>query len=573
MEPSLAPVITSSIDPHAESYAQNRSDMLEQLRVIDGLLDDAAAGGGAEATQRLRDRGKMPIRERIALVLDPDSPFLEISPLAGYGSDYTVGGGMVVGIGVIAGTECVVMGNDPTVLGGALTLYSAKKWSRALEIARDNRLPYVSFVESAGADLRVRGGGGGGSMSTAHFAESGRFFYDLIELSKLRIPTVCVVFGSSTAGGAYQPGLSDYTIVVRNQSKVFLGGPPLVKMATGEESDDEALGGAAMHAEVSGLGDYFAEDEVDAIRLCREVVGHLNWRKAGPAPSVRADDPVHDAEELLGIVSHDLRQAVDVREIVARVVDGSRFEDFKPRYGPTMVCGWASIHGYPIGLLGNNGVIQPSAAEKAAQFIQLCNQVDLPLVFVQNVTGYMVGREAEAAGIIKKGSQMLNAVANSTVPHLTLIVGSSYGAGTYGMSGRAFGNRFTFLWPTAKIAVMGPKQIAGVMSQVRRARRASRRGLRRGRGRQARRDRRGGPGARVPGPRGHRGDQRRRDHRPARHSHRPRAVPVGGAQCAGGGGARLRCLPPVTDTLLVANRGEVARRVIRAARSMGLRAA
>ena len=298
----------------------------------------------------------------------------------------------------------------------------------------------------------------------------------MIELSKLGIPTVCVVFGSSTAGGAYQPGLSDYVIVVKEQSKIFLAGPPLVKMATGEESDDETLGGARLHAEVSGLGDYLAEDEMDAIRMCREVVSHLNWRKAGPEPSLVADPPVHASEDLLGLVSRDLRQPVDVREVIARVVDGSRFEEFKGGYGSTMVCGWASVHGYPVGILGNNGVIYPDSAQKAAHFIQLCNQVDVPLVFLQNITGYMVGKDFEAAGIIKKGSQMINAVTNSTVPHLTVIIGSSYGAGTYGMSGRAFGNRFTFIWPTAKIAVMGPKQIAGVMSQVRRGQ-AARKGL------------------------------------------------------------------------------------------------
>jgi acetyl-CoA carboxylase carboxyltransferase component len=465
----LAPPLASTLDTASELFQKNRDDMLDQLSVIDELLDQAEAGGGEKAMERMRSRGKLPVRERIANVLDPDSPFLEISALAGYDSDYTIGGGMVMGIGVIADTECLIMANDPSVLGGALTLYSAKKWMRALEIARDNQIPYVSFVESAGADLRVgRGGGGGGRMQTGHFAESGRFFYDLIELSKMRVPTVCVVFGSSTAGGAYQPGLSDYNILVKDQSKIFLAGPPLVKMATGEESDDETLGGALMHAEVSGLGDYFAENEMDAIRMCREVVSHLNWRKQGPAPSLRSDEPIFDPEELLGVVSRDLRQGVDVRDVLARVVDGSRFEEFKARYGPTLVCGWASIHGYPIGILGNNGVIQPKAAEKAGQFIQLCNQIDVPLVFIQNITGYMVGKEAEAEGIIKKGSQMLNAVTNSTVPHLTVIIGSSYGAGTYGMSGRAFNNRFTFLWPTAKIAVMGPKQIAGVMSQVRR---------------------------------------------------------------------------------------------------------
>ncbi|HEU0171281.1 MAG TPA: carboxyl transferase domain-containing protein [Acidimicrobiales bacterium] len=476
--PLLAPPLPSSLDTASEDFERNRADMLEQLGVLSELLDQAEAGGGPAAMDRMRSRGKLPIRERIANVLDPDSPFLEISPLAGYGSDYTLGGGMIVGIGVIAGTECVVMGNDPSVLGGALTPYAAKKWTRAIELARDNRIPYVSFVESAGADLRVQTGGGESRrrVQTEHFAETGRPFYEMIELSKQGIPTVCVVFGSSTAGGAYQPGLSDYVIVVEEQSKIFLAGPPLVKMATGEESDDETLGGARLHAEVSGLGDYFATDEMDAIRMCREVVSHLNWRKPGPEPALRPDAPVHDPEELLGLVSRDLRQPVDVRDVIARVVDGSRFEEFKPRYGSTVVCGWSDIHGFPVGIVGNNGVIYPEGAEKAAHFIQLCNQVDVPLVFLQNITGYMVGRDFEAAGIIKKGSQMINAVANSTVPHLTVIIGSSYGAGTYGMSGRAFGNRFTFLWPTAKIAVMGPKQIAGVMSQVRRGQ-AARKGL------------------------------------------------------------------------------------------------
>ncbi len=473
----LAPPLASAVDTGSEQFTRNRTDLLEQLEVIDGLLDEAEAGGGPDRMARLRSRGKLPIRERIANVLDPDTPFLEISALAGYKSDYTMGGGMVVGIGVIGGTECVIMGNDPTVLAGALTPYAAKKWMRALEIARDNRMPYVSFVESAGADLRMGGGGGDGPKTqTTHFAETGRFFYEMIELSKLRIPTVCVVFGSSTAGGAYQPGLSDYTIVVEDQSKVFLAGPPLVKMATGEDSDDESLGGARMHAEVSGLGDYFATDEMDAIRMCREVVSHLNWRKAGPEPTLSPDEPLHDPEELLGLVSRDLRSPVDVRDVIARVVDGSRFEEFKGRYGTTMICGWASIHGYPVGVLGNNGVIYPDAAQKAAHFIQLCNQIDVPLVFLQNITGFMVGKDFEADGIIKKGSQMINAVTNSTVPHLTVIIGASYGAGTYGMSGRAFGNRFTWLWPTAKIAVMGPKQIAGVMSIVRRGQ-AARQGV------------------------------------------------------------------------------------------------
>lgn len=471
----LAPPLRSALDPRSESFVENRDAMLQKLAEIDRLLDEAEAGGGAYHHERLAKRGKLPVRERIALALDPDSPFLEISPLAAYNSSYTIGGGAVLGIGVIAGVECVIFANDPTVLGGALTPYVAKKWMRALQIARENRIPYVSFVESAGADLRMQGaqrkredGTPAGGARIDHFAETGRFFYEMIELSKLEIPTVCVVFGSSTAGGAYQPGMSDYNIVIKEQSKIFLAGPPLVKMATGEESDDETLGGATMHAEVSGLAEYFAEDEQDALRLCREVMSHLDWRKQGPPPSLRADPPVLDPEELLGLMSPDLRRPVDVRELIGRVVDGSRFEEFKPRYGTTLVCGWASVHGYPIGILGNNGVLDPQSAEKAAHFIQLNNQIDVPLLFLQNLTGFVVGREFEHAGIIKKGSQMINAVTNSTVPHITIIFGNSYGAGTYAMSGRAFDNRFTFLWPSAKIAVMGGKQIAGVMSIVRR---------------------------------------------------------------------------------------------------------
>jgi acetyl-CoA carboxylase carboxyltransferase component len=477
----LAPPLGSALDTQSEQFVQNRDDMLEQLQVHDELLGMAAAGGGEKAMARHRTRGRLPIRERIANVIDPDTPFLEISPLAGYGSQYALGGGMVAGIGIVAGTECVIMGNDPTVLAGALTPYAIKKWMRALEISRDNRMPYISFVESAGGDLRMEGAGNkkdddapnphgarGDAVNPGHFAETGRFFYEMIELSKMRIPTVCVVFGSSTAGGAYQPGLSDYNIFIKEQSHVFLAGPPLVKMATGEISDAETIGGAEKHAEVSGLAEYLAEDEMDALRMCREVVSHLNWRKAGPEPKPAPEPPQQDPEELLGLVSRDLRSPVDVRDVIARTVDGSRFEEFKPRWGTSMVCGWADIHGYPVGILGNNGVIYPDSAQKAAHFIQLCNQIDVPLVFLQNITGFMVGKDFEADGIIKKGSQMVNAVSNSTVPHLTVIIGSSYGAGTYGMSGRAFGNRFTFVWPTAKIAVMGPKQIAGVMSEVRR---------------------------------------------------------------------------------------------------------
>ena len=474
------PILESKLDLRSEDYQRNRGDMLEMIETMDGLLEEAGRGGGAEAIERLRSRGKMPIRERIAHVLDRDSPFLEISPLAGWRSNVPVGSGFVVGIGVIEGVECVILGHDPSVRAGAFNAFNSKKLMRGLELSRLNRLPYVQFVESAGGDLS--GGGDGGDPEAAirrdvgHFAESGRLFYEISELSKMRIPTISVVFGSSTAGGAYQPGMSDYNILIKNQSQVFLGGPPLVKMATGEDADVESLGGADMHTTISGLGDYLAQDEIDGIRMCREVVRHLNWRKLGPEPKADFDEPVVDPEGLLGLVSKDLKQPFDIREVIARVVDGSYFEDFKPLYGPTLVCGWGGIQGYPVGILGNNGALFSESAEKAAQFIQLCNQIDVPLIFLHNITGYIVGTDFEQGGITKNGSKMINAVSNSTVPHISILVGASYGAGNYGMSGRAFGPRFTFIWPTAKVAVMGPKQMAGVMTIVGRAS-AQRRGV------------------------------------------------------------------------------------------------
>jgi acetyl-CoA carboxylase carboxyltransferase component len=472
---NIAPVFKTNLDTKSDRYQKNKKMMLEKLNFLDELLDFAELGGGMHHHERLAKRGKMPVRERILNVIDCDSPFLEIQPYAAYGTNtFNVGGGCVSGIGVISGVECVIFANDPTVKAGAMNVYVGEKWNRAMEIARVNRIPFISFVESAGADLSVGGGKSdilpeAPSLQSGHFASTGRFFYDMTELSKLRIPVISVVFGSSTAGGAYQPGMSDYNIFVKGQSKAFLAGPPLVKMATGEESDDETLGGAKMHSEKSGLSDYLAEDEMDALRICREVVSHLNWKKRGDTPSKIATNPIYDSEEMLGIISEDLKSAVDIKEVIARFSDGSKFEEFKPLYGPTMVCGWTSVHGYQVGILGNNGPIYPESAEKAASFIQLCNKRDIPLIFLHNVTGFLVGKEFESQGIIKKGSQLINAVSNSMVPHITFIVGASYGAGTYAMSGKAFNNRFTFLWPTAKIAVMGPEQMAGVMSIVRKA--------------------------------------------------------------------------------------------------------
>jgi len=471
---NLAPKIKSNLDTNSDEFSQNKEMMLDKISFLDELLDKAKLGGGTHHHERLAKRGKMPVRERVFNLLDPDTPFLEIAPFAAYGTEFTVGGGCVCGIGVVAGTECVIFANDPSVLAGAMTVYVGEKWNRAMEIARVNRLPYINFVESAGGDLRMGTGKKGDQPPIAptightHFAATGRFFYDMTELSKMRIPVISVVFGSSTAGGAYQPGMSDYNIFVKDQAKVFLAGPPLVKMATGEESDDETLGGAKMHSEVSGLSDYLAEDEMDAIRLCRNVVSHLHWEKEGMEPTLVGDEPTLDPEELLGLVDEDLKSPLDIREVIGRIVDGSRFEEYKPLYGKTMICGWSMMHGYPVGIVGNNGPIYPESAEKAATFIQLCNKRNMPIIFLQNVTGFLVGKDFERQAIIKKGSQLINAVSNSTVPHITIIVGSSYGAGTYAMSGKAYDNKFTFLWPTAKIAVMGPKQIAGVMSIVRR---------------------------------------------------------------------------------------------------------
>lgn len=473
------PILESKLDKRSEQFQQNRQEVLKMIDLMDSLLDEAAEGGGPESMARLRSRNKMPIRERIAHALDRDSPFLEISPLAGWRSPYAIGSGFVVGIGVIENVECVILGHDPSVRAGAFNDFNTKKLMRGLEIARVNRLPYVQFVESAGADLR---GDATSDPEAAiqgeleHFAESGRLFYEITDLSKLRIPTVSIVFGASTAGGAYQPGMSDYNIFIKNQSKVFLGGPPLVKMATGEDANEEDLGGADMHTRVSGLGDYLAENEMDGIRLCREVMAHLNWQKLGPAPKPQFDEPLHDAEDLLGLVSEDLRSPFDVREVISRIVDGSYFEEFKPLYGPTLVCGWAHLHGYPVGIIGNNGALFSESAEKAAQFIQLCNQINVPLIFLHNITGFIVGTEFEQNGITKNGSKMINAVANSTVPHISMVLASSYGAGNYGMSGRAFGTRFTYIWPLSKIAVMGPKQMAGVMSIIGRTS-AERRGI------------------------------------------------------------------------------------------------
>lgn len=449
--------LKTAVDPLAPEHTQARSAALERLAELDSAHAGALQGGGEKYTARHKARGKLLARERIELLLDPDTPFLELSPLAAWGSDYPVGASMVTGIGTVEGVECLVTANDPTVRGGASNPWTLKKALRANEIARQNRLPCISLVESGGADL---------PSQKEIFIPGGAIFRDITRLSAAGIPTVAVVFGNSTAGGAYVPGMSDHTIMIKDRSKVFLGGPPLVKMATGEESDDESLGGADMHARTSGLADYYALDEHDAIRQARRVVARLNHRKARQDPP-KAEEPLHDPEELLGIVPADLKTPFDPREVIARIVDASDFDEFKPLYGTSLVTGWATLHGYPVGILANaQGVLFSAESQKAAQFIQLANQRDIPLLFLHNTTGYMVGKEYEQGGIIKHGSMMINAVSNSRVPHLSVLIGASYGAGHYGMCGRAFEPRFLFAWPSAKSAVMGPAQLAGVLSIV-----------------------------------------------------------------------------------------------------------
>jgi acetyl-CoA carboxylase carboxyltransferase component len=460
------PVLTTSVDPSSEAFQANRKAQLTLIDQFNEQLELAAAGGGDAYRARHHKRGRMLVRERLELLLDPDSPFLELAPLAAWGTGYTVGASVLTGIGVVSGIECVVIGHDPTVRGGAMNPYSLRKTLRALEVARLNRLPVINMVESGGADLPTQ---------ADLFVPAGRIFHELTELSGLAIPTVALVFGNSTAGGAYVPGMCDYAVLVDKQAKVFLGGPPLVKMATGEEADDESLGGAEMHSRVSGLSDYFAIDERDAIRLGREIMSRLNWRKLGPRPALNPAPPRYDPEEILGIVSGDVKVPFDPREILARTVDDSDFSEYKPLYGTSLVTGWASIHGYPVGVLANHrGVLFSEEAKKASEFILLANQTDTPLIFLQNTTGYMVGTSYEQGGIIKDGAKMINAVTNSQVPHITVAMASSFGAGNYGMSGRAYDPRLMFAWPGSKLAVMGAAQLAGVLSIVGKASAADR---------------------------------------------------------------------------------------------------
>lgn len=454
--------IQSKIDTRSDDY-KNYYEHNHQL--IKTLQERQAAvrSAGAKGNQRMLESGKLPARERVELLLDPNTPFLELSTLAAYEmyNNETPGAGIITGIGIINGVECMISANNPAIKGGTSYPITVDKSLRAQEIARINGIPTLYLVESGGANL---------PHQSELFVKGGRGFANQAQMSALGLPQISLVFGNSTAGGAYVPGLSDYTVFVRNQALAFLGGPPLVKMATGEEVDEETLGGTEMHARISGLADFVAENDADAIRIGREIVRQLNWRKTIHAGCRTPEAPYYDPDELLGIVPIDtIRKPLDMREIVARIVDASRMLEFKPDYGSTLVCGYAYINGFPVGIIANNGVLFSDSAHKAAQFVQLCNHSRTPIIYLQNITGFMVGTKAEQGGIIKDGSKMINAVANSTVPQFTVLIGGAYGAGYYAMCGRPYDPRLIFSWPTSRTAVMGGEQAAGVLGIIQEA--------------------------------------------------------------------------------------------------------
>ncbi len=450
-------VLRTRLDTRSDEYRGNLAAMQAMWDVVAEELAKVPTIGGQRYVDRHRRRGKMLVRERIEALVDPHTPFLELSPLAAWGTQDPIGAGTASGIGIVEGVECAITGSDMTYRGGAANPTTWRKGHRFYEIVRENRLPLIVLNESAGADL---------PRQADLFIQGGQSFRDLTQMSKLGIPSITVAFGPNTAGGAYTPGMSDYTVFVKGRGTAYLGGPPLVKMAIDEVVDEETLGGAEMHSRTSGLSDYLAVDELDGLRLARQIVRHLGWRKLGPGPTEPADEPLYDPAELLGVASADVRIPFEIREVYARLLDGSRFEEFKPLYGDKLVCGWGSICGFPVGLLGNNGILFSEEAKKGAQFIQLCNRTNTPLVFLHNITGFMVGSKAEQGGIIVNGAKMINAVSNSTVPHFNLMVGASYGAGNYGMAGKAYNPRFIFSWPNHRVAVMGPKQLAGVMEII-----------------------------------------------------------------------------------------------------------
>lgn len=457
-------VIETKIDTRSAGFAANDAAMRALIEDLHKNVDRVAEGGGARYADRHKARGKLLARERVTRLLDPGAPFLEIGQFAAwemYSGD-VMSAGVVAGVGRIAGVECMIVANDPTVKGGTYHPMTVKKHLRAQEIALENRLPCIYLVESGGAFL---------PMQDEVFPDKddfGRIFFNQANLSARGIPQIAVVHGSCTAGGAYVPAMSDEAIIVKKQGTIFLGGPPLVKAATGEVVTAEELGGGDVHTRTSGVADHLAEDDDHALGLARQIVSRLNWVKLGAVTMAEPTPPLYDAEELYGVVEADPRKPYDAREIIARLVDSSAFDEFKPLYGSTLVTGFARLHGFPVGILANNGILFSESAQKGAHFIELCAQRKTPLVFLQNITGFMVGKSAEAGGIAKDGAKLVTAVSTAAVPKFTVVVGGSYGAGNYGMCGRAYGPRFMFMWPNARISVMGGEQAASVLATVRR---------------------------------------------------------------------------------------------------------
>lgn len=453
--------LKSKLSPHSDQFKANAAKMKQFVATLEKHLEASRFQGKEKHLDRARQRGKLLARERIEYLLDPDSPFLELLPLSGMKNKggFGTGGTNVSGIGLVAGKLCMINSNVGTRKGGSVDYATVFKGLRLGQIARENRLPSINLVESGGANLPDQ---------AKIFNYGGESFREISRRSEMGIPTISVVFGNATAGGAYIPGMSDYAIFQKKAAKVFLAGPPLVKMATNEVATDEELGGAEMHSRISGVSDYLAEDELDAIRIAREIMEFVAVEKPHFTPTEKIAAPLYPAEEILGVVPADPKTPFDARELLLRITDGSQFSEFKPDYGETMITGWAKIHGYPVGIIANNGVIFSESANKAAHFIQLANKNNIPLLFLQNTTGYMVGKAYEEGGIIKNGAKLINAVANSKVPALTLMIGNSYGAGNYGMNGRSFDPRFLFTYPNAKIGVMGSEQLAGVMEIIQR---------------------------------------------------------------------------------------------------------
>ncbi len=457
-------VFQSTVNKDSDAYKQNYADMSALVEKLKALNARAPARSAARK-ERFEKRGQLLPRERLARLLDPGMPWFEIGNLAGYLLDTTVeeksipGSTIMAGIGFVVGVRCVIVNDDSGIKAGAMTHAGGYRLRRAQEIALAQKLPFIHLVESAGGDLM--------NYTVQGFIEGGALFANLARLSKAGLPVISILHGSSTAGGAYMPGLSDYVIAVKGRGKAFLAGPPLLKAATGEIATEEELGGAQMHASVSGLAEYLAEDDGEAVLIAREVVSRLQWNRRCPdMPQGRFREPAYDPDEILGIVPVDYRKPYDMREVAARVVDGSDFTDFKPRYGVSTVCLQAEVMGMPCGLIGNNGPIDPDGATKAAQFMQLCDQADIPLVFLQNTTGYLVGKAYEQSGMIKHGSKMIQAVTNVSVPRITFMIGASYGAGNYGMCGRGYDPDFCVSWPNASTGVMGGEQAAQVMTII-----------------------------------------------------------------------------------------------------------